>query len=253
MKILLVIFFMPLCASAQQGYPIVRAEQYGKWTATTTVNNFPAIQQVSQSGSWSVSPGTGAYLSTQNGVWSVSPGTGTYPTLSAQNGYWTINIGTVTANDNGRGKAHFHTEIYDNDENKEALVTPMRELKVASSVRLVGATYVNGFFDNNFWSSTTVNNGLVSVSSGSLSLYASSGTQINGQATVTSLRTARYISGSSNEYRAVIRIDTTPVLSGNNDMRWGVSDDPLRNEYFFYYSSNTFGVGYRTAGVETLA
>lgn len=187
-----------------------------------------------------------------------------------QSGEYTVNSGTniisisidqITTGDNGAPGApgYVPIEIYDAQENKEVQVTPIKELRVVSGHRLVGSTFVNGFFDYNFWSSGTVTSGDVDVSSGSLCLHASSSTtgQPNGSAAVQSLRVARFVSGSVNEFRGVVKISTSIPATGTNDMRWGLSDASgvstatLRNGFYFRYSNGAFYVGYRFAGSET--
>lgn len=168
--------------------------------------------------------------------------------------------GVNTYGDGAPGsKPYIYTEIYDGQENKEVQVSPIKELRVVMGHRLVGSTFNNGFFDYNFWSSGTVTSGTISVSSGSLTLYASSSTTgaIDGASIVQSLRTARFVSGSANEYRAVIRISTNIPTTGTNDMRWGLSDatgistnTPVVNGFYFRYANGAFYVGSRLAGTE---
>jgi len=144
-----------------------------------------------------------------------------------------------------------YVSLGDEYENKTVHITPIRELRVAQSTRLVGTTFNNGFFDDNFWSSSTVNNGSIVVSSGSIFIYSSSGTQANGDANFLSKRVARFVAGSANEYRAVIRISTAIPTTGTNSMRWGCSDDGLQNGLYFEYANGAFYVGYRTGGAAT--
>jgi hypothetical protein len=186
----------------------------------------------------------------QTGDWIVK--TGTAP-LS-------ISIDQITTGDDGApgSEPYLPVEIYDMQEGKEVQVTPIKELRTVSGHRLIGATFVNGFFDNNFWSSGTVTSGELDVSSGSLCLHASSSTTgaANGSAVIQSIRTARFVSGSANEFRGVIRISTGIPSSGTNDMRWGLADSTdvstgsLKNGFYFRYSNGAFYVGSRLAGTE---
>lgn len=203
-------------------------------------------------------------------VFAISASAQTYkaPLVRAtQDGEYTINSGTniisisidrITTGDEGApgSSKYVPIEIYDAQEGKEVQVTPIKELRVVSGHRLVGSTFINGFFDYNFWSSGTITNGTISVSSGSLHLFASSGTQTNGASYVQSIRTARFVSGSANEFRGVVRISTSIPSVGTNDMRWGLSDANSAtalpsNGFYFRYSNGAFYVGYRLAGVET--
>lgn len=220
-KIFLLVAMMAGSVSAQQGYPIVRAQQYGNWKATATIDNFPAVQPVSQSGNWSISMDS-------------------------------ITLGTpAPGNPN-----YLPVEIYDMQEGKEVQVTPIKEMRVVMGHRLVGSTFLNGFFDYNFWSTSTFNNGNVTISGGSIVLHASSGTQTDGAAFIQSLRTARFVTGSANEFRGVIKITTGTPDSGTSDMRWGLADSvstdtsTLRNGFYFRYSNGAFYVGSRYAGAE---
>ena len=184
----------------------------------------------------------------QSGPWSVSPGTGTF----------SMSIDNVTTKHDGApgSDSYIYTEIYDGQENKEVQVSPIKELRVVMGHRLVGATFVNGFFDYNFWSSGTITSGEISVAGGALCLHASSSTTgaINGQSIVQSLRTARFVSGSANEYRSVMKFSTAIPTVGINDMRWGLADSTdttlgsIQNGLYFRYSNGTFYVGARLAG-----
>lgn len=147
-----------------------------------------------------------------------------------------------------------YTAITDTYEGKTAQVTPIREMRVVSGHRLVGSTFANGFFDTNFWSTGTVASGYVNVSSGSIFIYGSTSTQINGTAYLQSKRVARFVSGSANEFRAIIRISTEVPTSGINDMRWGLASQPfstpatIDDGLYFRYSNGGFYVGYRVGG-----
>jgi len=172
-----------------------------------------------------------------------------------QEGSWSIDIGSITVNEDADTLAHIHTEIYDGDENKSAMVTPIRELRVVSDHRLVGTTFSNGFFDYNFWSTSTVNSGYITVSSGSIFIYASTSAVTDGQAFLMTRRTARFVTGSANEYRAIIRISTEIPATGTNDMRWGTASTDeaggvIGDGLYFRYSNGAFYVGYRVGGVE---
>ena len=215
------VLLLPCFLHASPNVPVQPVSQSGTWTTTTTINNLPAVQAISQSGPLSVE------------------------------------IATVTANKTATALGHIHTEIYDSDENKSAMVTPIRELRVVSDHRLVGTTFVDSVLDTNFWSTATVNSGLVTVSSGSVFIYASTSTQVDGRAYLMTKKTARYVTGSANEYRAVLRISTDVPTVGVNDMRWGVAstnpdtESVIGDGIYFRYSNGTFYVGYRTNGVET--
>lgn len=152
-------------------------------------------------------------------------------------------------------KPYIYTEIYDAQENKEAQVTPIKEMRVVSGHRLVGSTFANGFFDNNFWSTATVNSGYINVANGSIFIYGSTSTQVDGTAYLQSKRVARFVSGSANEFRGVVKISTDIPTTGINDMRWGLASQPfstpatIDDGLYFRYSNGAFYVGYRVGGV----
>jgi len=74
-----------------------------------TVGNFPAVQAVSQSGSWTTTPGTGtwtiagAVTAAQYGSYTVTPGTGTWSVSAASGSSISISSGSQTVGvTNGR-------------------------------------------------------------------------------------------------------------------------------------------------------
>ena len=146
-------------------------------------------------------------------------------------------------------------EIYDGQSGQEVQVSPIKELRVVTGHRLVGSTFSNGFFDTNFWSTGTVNSGYVNVANGSIFVYGSTSTQVDGTAYLQSRRVARFVSGSANEFRAIVRISTDIPTSGTNDMRWGLASQPfltpatIDDGLYFRYSNGAFYVGYRVGGV----
>jgi hypothetical protein len=163
--------------------------------------------------------------------------------------------GLTTGNPAPGVKNYLPIEIYDGQSGAEVQVTPIKELRTVTSHRLVGSTFANGFFDFNFWSTGTVNSGYVNVANGSIFIYGSTSTQVNGTAYLQSRRVARFVSGSVNEFRAIIRISTDVPTSGTNDMRWGLASQPfatpmtIDDGLYFKYSNGAFYVGYRVGGV----
>jgi hypothetical protein len=95
--------------------------------------------------------------------------------------------------------------------------TPMDELRVIEPVRLVGTTFEGATLDTNFWTAALVANGTAAVGSGMLLLTTTADS--GSSAVVQSVRTARYTGGSSNRYRAQVRVGD--VTTTNNIRRWG--------------------------------
>jgi len=96
--------------------------------------------------------------------------------------------------------------------------TPMDELRVAQPFRLVGTTFAGTTIDTNFWTATPTNSATIEQSHNQILL--SSGTNTAGSAILTSVRNSRYLSGSSNRFRAVIMLGDTGVA--DNTRRWGI-------------------------------
>jgi hypothetical protein len=173
-------------------------------------------------------------------------------TASSQVGYWTVDLATVTANKTASQLGHIHTEIYDGDENKSALVTPIRELKVTESTRLVGTAINNGTFDPNFYSSATTNGAEIWISSGIVELRSSSAsTTANGDANFQTLDKARFVFSNANEFRAVIRLVADTPTIGSNERRFGLCDSTGQDGYFFSYKDGAIYVGSVKAGSAT--
>lgn len=111
-------------------------------------------------------------------------------------------------------------EIKSSLTSKNAFVTPMKELRVAQSIRLCGAAFYGDILDPNFWyddsDSTT---GTATVEEGQMELFTGSGA--DGYIKVLSKRVGRYISGQANYFRGVVRVPDTGV--SNNLRVWGVA------------------------------
>ena len=99
--------------------------------------------------------------------------------------------------------------------------TPLNEGRFIIPQRLVGAVFSGSTIDPNFW---TVTSGSVSgsaVQSGN-QIILSTGSATNGTCVVQSVRVARYIGGSSNRYRAQIRLSDSGIAG--NSRRFGMFD-----------------------------
>lgn len=137
-------------------------------------------------------------------------------------------------------------EIKSSLTNKNAIVTPMKELRVGQSIRLVGAAFQGDDFDVNFWRKDVAGtSGTAVVSSGQLVM--STGDLANGYSQVISKFPGRYISGQPMYFRAVIRVSDTGTL--NNERIWGLGgssnfDDPydMYDQAVFVLNGTTFSV-----------
>lgn len=127
--------------------------------------------------------------------------------------------------------------------------TPMDEMRVVNPVRLVGASFQNegnaGAVDTNFWTATPTSGGAAVQANGQVTL--STNTTANAAISLQSQRRARYLGGSSNRFRASIRLGDTGTT--NNVRRWGIFDST--NGAYFKISGTTISACTIKAGSET--
>lgn len=138
--------------------------------------------------------------------------------------------------------------------------TPTGEMRTAQPVRIVGTNFEGSTIDTNFWISGVANSGTVVQSNASVTLSTTVTAQ-NGMARFYSVRRARYVSGNSMCYRAIIQLSAAVA---NNKRRWGLAyastmpttgtTDLITDGAWFQFDGTTFGVATRRAGVvnETL-
>ena len=129
----------------------------------------------------------------------------------------------------------------------EAENTPMNQIKVAQSTRLVGATFVGSSLDSNFWTSAVQGSGNVSQTNSQI-ILSTNNLSISGGASITSVRSARYIGSASNYFRGVIRLPT--INDANNIRYWGACN--LTDGAFFQLSAGTLQTVTRKSGVDNI-
>lgn len=122
--------------------------------------------------------------------------------------------------------------------------SPMSELRVTNHVRLIGTTFTGNILDNNFWTQTLTGTATGNISNAQLTL--TTGASANSSAIVTSVRIARYIGGSSNYYRSVVRC---PAPVGSCIKRWGAFDSS--NGFYFECNGAIFSIASRKSGSDT--
>jgi hypothetical protein len=123
-------------------------------------------------------------------------------------------------------------------------ISPMGAQKGATSVRLVGTTFVGTIFDGNFWSFAQVTSASATQAYGELTL--STLTTANDGVLVTSKRTARYVAANPNYFRANLSCPAATTTIGTLKRRWGAFN---ATDGFFFELSQANGA---TAGVLTL-
>jgi hypothetical protein len=101
--------------------------------------------------------------------------------------------------------------------------TPIGEMRVVEPFRMVGRTFLDGTtLDTNYWTATVdAGAGPGSVAQSGGVVVINSGTTTTSYARLSSVRRARYVSGSSMRYRATVQLGDGGTAS--NKKRWGVA------------------------------
>lgn len=128
-------------------------------------------------------------------------------------------------------------EIESEEIGKRALVSPMNALKVTEAVRLVGTALFEPL-SANFWTTAVVGSGTVTQAGGQTTL--ATGVVNASTARLQSARVARYIGGSSNYFRGVLR---RPAVVGANIQRWGAFTTGAGSNGCFFEADNVVGFG----------
>ena len=144
-------------------------------------------------------------------------------------------------------------KIVDEETGKSANVESLGSLKTITPIRLAGTSFSGMTKDPNFWTETLTIAGVENVgSSGTVTqageVTLATGTTANSGAIYQSVRKARKVTGTANQFRAVARNVQEPAA--NCIRRIGCYD--ANNGFFFQYDGVTFGVGSRKGGVDTV-
>lgn len=121
--------------------------------------------------------------------------------------------------------------------------TPTDEMRVVIPYRLVGSSFTGSVVDTNYWITSSGSLSGSVVASGA-QVILTTGSSTSGSSVLQSYRTARYVGGSSNKFRTVMRLPDTGIPG--NTRRWG-SFTPTDGA-FFQLSGSAFSVVTRKAG-----
>lgn len=138
-----------------------------------------------------------------------------------------------------------NTSIQDWQTGKRAEIEPLWALKTVIPVRLVWTTFSNWTKDPNFWTETTTWTWTVTQA---WQITMSTWTTANWTAKYETVRKARKITGTTNQFRCVAALTTD--TQANNIRRIGAYDT---NDWFFFQVNwTTLQVGSRKSTVDTL-
>jgi hypothetical protein len=127
---------------------------------------------------------------------------------------------------------------------KTAQISPMCALSVFDQIRLCDIPFHGATKDTNFWSETgTGTNGSITQGGGQVILAVT--TDSGSAAVYTSVRTGRYISGSSNKFRAVVRLPDLGTPANNNVREFGAFT--ATDGFLFQLNANVFNIVVRKA------
>lgn len=187
-------------------------------------------------------------------------------TVQAVNSYWRIRVILTGTSDttyfrlqgvlcpialplprslNAYGRLKTSSSIIDEETGKQAQVEPLGSLKTIIPTRLVGTGFDGTKEDSNFWTKSAVSSATV-VQAGGL-ILSTGATTANSAVTYTSVKNARKVPGSANQFRTVVRLSS--VSQANNFRRIGAYN--ISDGYFFQVKNTTFGVVARKAGIDT--
>lgn len=146
---------------------------------------------------------------------------------------------------------------YDLQSGKYVKVDPMRQMAAVEPVRLVGTDFGGTTKDTNFWAESAGGGGGAGTN-GSIAqagqIVLSSGTKTDAYTEYKTARLARYVAGSANFFRGVIRLPDAG--QADNIRRWGAFTTATRvpqNGCWFQLNGTTMGIAYvSNAGAPTV-
>ena len=121
--------------------------------------------------------------------------------------------------------------------------TPNDEMRVITPYRLVGATFSGSVIDSVFWTSGSGSGSIVATSA---QVILTSSSYVLGNQSLQTVRSGRYIGGSSNRARMIVRLPDTG--SASNIRRWGVFT--TTDGAFFELNGTTLKTVTRKTGVD---
>ena len=130
--------------------------------------------------------------------------------------------------------------------NKTVQVSPMRNLSIFDQVRLCGTPFHGSTKDTNFWLETGTGAGGTVTQGGGQVILAVDATN-NSKAVYNSVRTGRYVSGTANKFRGVIRLPDLGSAGNNNVRNWGCAT--ATDGFLFQLNGATFNIVVRKSGV----
>lgn len=128
----------------------------------------------------------------------------------------------------------------------ESELTPQGEVRTVAPFRLVGAQFTGNTVDSNFWTASAGTGGTVSQANQLLTL--ATGVTDDNDVSVTSVRKARYIGGSSNRFRGNFAFGDTGVAG--NVRRFGAYD--ANDGFFIELNGTNIRFGIRKAAADTI-
>jgi len=148
-------------------------------------------------------------------------------------------------------------KLYDSQIAKYSKIDPMRQMAVVEPVRLVGTSFTGTTKDTNFWEELA-GGGIGAGTNGSVAqagqITLSSGTKTDAYTEYKSIRRARYVTGSANFFRSVIRLPDAGQAT--NIRRWGAFTTATRvptDGAWFQLNGTDLGIAYvKNGGAPTV-
>ena len=135
--------------------------------------------------------------------------------------------------------------IIDEETGVRAEVDTLGSVRTMTPVRLIGTAFNGSVVDSNFWSTSVTGSGSVTQNG---EVLMATGVVPDSTSMISSVSKGRKVPGSSNQFRAVARLNTE--AQANNLRRFGCYD--ANDGFFFQINGTTFGVGARKGTVDTI-